>query len=321
MNIDSWHIVMKMTTPTGSVEPVKLPHSLHAFNKVSESDELHEVGCQTFRGGFWNYFSIGMDAQVSYEFHRQRQENPEKFKSQLINQGTYAKIGITQGWFLANATDRSSKSINKLATIEIQTKNDHVWRKLKISKSVRSIVMLNLPSFSGGLNPWGNPNHSIYKKRDFTPAFVDDGLIELVGFRNGWHGLALLVPEGHGTRLAQAHKVRMTFHKGSAKEAYMRMDGEPWLQPLPEDGSETKIVITRLRQAVMLTTGNCIAASASHEPGNVMESGQGSLCNIFGESTSPDHLEPIDSDSGDSSSEDSEARRKFGAADTFKVDS
>ena len=36
-----------------------------------------------------------------------------------------------------------------------------------------------------------------------THPFVDDGLIEVVGFRNAWHGLVLLTPNGHGTRLAQ----------------------------------------------------------------------------------------------------------------------
>ena len=36
-----------------------------------------------------------------------------------------------------------------------------------------------------------------------TPPYVDDGLIEVVGFRDAWHGLVLLAPNGHGTRLAQ----------------------------------------------------------------------------------------------------------------------
>lgn len=43
----------------------------------------------------------------------------------------------------------------------------------------------------------------IAQQRNLTPAYVNDGLIELVGFRDGWHGLALLTPNGHGTRLAQ----------------------------------------------------------------------------------------------------------------------
>lgn len=40
-------------------------------------------------------------------------------------------------------------------------------------------------------------------QRDLTPPYVDDGLIEIVGFRNAWHGLVLLAPNGHGTRLGQ----------------------------------------------------------------------------------------------------------------------
>lgn len=40
-------------------------------------------------------------------------------------------------------------------------------------------------------------------QRDLTPPFVDDGLLEIVGFRDAWHGLVLLAPKGHGTRLAQ----------------------------------------------------------------------------------------------------------------------
>lgn len=40
-------------------------------------------------------------------------------------------------------------------------------------------------------------------QRDLTPPYVDDGLIEVVGFRDAWHGLVLLAPNGHGTRLAQ----------------------------------------------------------------------------------------------------------------------
>ena len=40
-------------------------------------------------------------------------------------------------------------------------------------------------------------------QRDLTAPYVDDGLIEVVGFRDAWHGLVLLAPNGHGTRLAQ----------------------------------------------------------------------------------------------------------------------
>lgn len=49
-----------------------------------------------------------------------------------------------------------------------------------------------------------NVKHFLYfKQRDLTPPYVDDGLLEVVGFRDAWHGLILFTPGGHGTRLAQ----------------------------------------------------------------------------------------------------------------------
>lgn len=43
------------------------------------------------------------------------------------------------------------------------------------------------------------------------PAYVDDGLVEIVGFRNAWHGLTLLSSRGHGTRLAQVKYITFVF--------------------------------------------------------------------------------------------------------------
>ncbi|GFP89541.1 diacylglycerol kinase 5 [Phtheirospermum japonicum] len=204
MKIDSWHILMRMKAPkNGSCDPIpplELPHSLHAFHRVSSSDDLNVEGCVTFRGGFWNYFSMGMDAQVSYAFHSERKLHPEKFKNQLVNQGTYAKLGCSQGWFMAPLLHPSKRNIAQLCKVKIMKKHGD-WQDLNIPH--RSILCLNLPSFSGGLNPWGTPNSNKRRDRDLTPPFVDDGQLEIVGFRDAWHGLVLFAPKGHGRRLAQ----------------------------------------------------------------------------------------------------------------------
>ncbi|KAB5521520.1 hypothetical protein DKX38_025839 [Salix brachista] len=351
VKIDSWHIIMRMRIPKeGSFDPIaplELPHSLHAFHRVSHSDSLNKDGYHTFRGGFWNYFSMGMDAQISSAFHSERKLHPEKFKNQLANQSndickeqmlavlmitstmgaflsflfigrvvgsgfvvvietgelcrTYLKLGCTQGWFLASVFHPSSRNIAQLARVKIMKVGQSQWVNLDIPRSVRSIVCLNLPSFSGGLNPWGNPSHKKLLDRDLTPPYVDDGFFEVVGFRNAWHGLALLAPNGHGTRLAQAHRIRFEFCKGAADHTFMRIDGEPWKQPLHVDDDKVVVEISHRGQVTMLATPSCRSRSVRDPSTCYQEEGS-------------------DSDEEDeSSAEDWEERRKFGAAGTFKI--
>ncbi|XP_058073152.1 diacylglycerol kinase 1 [Magnolia sinica] len=306
MEIDSWHILMRMKAPTeGSCDPIaplELPHSLHAFHRVSSTDSLNKEGYHTFRGGFWNYFSMGMDAQVSYAFHSERKLHPERFKNQLVNQSTYAMLGCTQGWFCASLFHPSSRNIAQLAKVKIMKRQGH-WEDLQLHRSIRSIVCLNLPSFSGGLNPWGTPNQRKERDRDLTEPFVDDGLLEVVGFRDAWHGLVLLAPRGHGTRLAQAHRIRFEFHKGAADHTFMRIDGEPWKQPLPVNDDTVVVEISHLGQVKMLATHDCRSQSVKNPKPR----------------PSTPHHDEEDEDSNEDSDEDSETRRKFGAADTFKL--
>jgi len=201
-----------------------------------------------------------MDSQVSYAFHRGRKLHPRRYSNQLMNQGSYAMIGCSQGWFCASLFHPSSRNIRKLAKVKIQNRQGR-WEELLIPNSIRSIVCLNLPSFSGGLNPWGTPSDKKSQERGLTPPYVDDGKLDIVGFRNGWHGFVLLAPHGHGTRLAQAHSVRFEFHQGATDHVYMRMDGEPWKQPLPKNDDTVIVEISHLGQVTMLVTDNCIAKS------------------------------------------------------------
>ncbi|KAJ1379396.1 NAD kinase/diacylglycerol kinase-like domain superfamily [Sesbania bispinosa] len=265
MKIDSWHIIMRMRAPKeGSCDPIaplELPHAMHAFHRVSSTDKLNMEGYHTYRGGFWNYFSM------------------------VFNHS----IGDAEMYFM---------NIAQLAKVKIMKKQGQ-WEDLHIPSRIRSIVCLNLPSFSGGLNPWGKPNKKKSTYRDLTLPYVDDGLFEVVGFRNAWHGLALLAPNGHGTRLAQASKIRFEFHKGAADCTFMRIDGEPWKQPLPQDDDTVIVEISHHGQVSMLATPLCRSQSM-HDPS----------------SPAVDNEEEDSSD--EESLENSEERRKFGAAETFK---
>ncbi|KAL5548048.1 hypothetical protein UlMin_003279 [Ulmus minor] len=305
MKIDSWHLIMRMKAPRdGSCEPIaplELPHSLHAFHRVSKTDELNMEGYHTYRGGFWNYFSMGMDAQVSYAFHSERKLHPEKFKNQFMNQSTYLKLGCTQGWFCASLVHPASRNIAQLTKVKIMKKPGQ-WEELLVPSCIRSIVCLNLPSFSGGLNPWGRPTGRKVRDRDLTSPYVDDGLLEIVGFRNAWHGLVLLSRNGHGTRLAQANRVLFEFRKGATNHTYMRIDGEPWKQPLPVDDETVTIEISHFGQVNMLARPSCRSQSV-YDPSSP---------------ASPREEDDDTNSNEEESSEDSEERSKFGAAKSFK---
>ncbi|GFQ08097.1 diacylglycerol kinase 5 [Phtheirospermum japonicum] len=158
-----------------------------------------------------------------------------------------------------------------------------------------------MPSFSGGLNPWGTPNSNKRRDRDLTPPFVDDGQLEIVGFRDAWHGLVLFAPKGHGRRLAQAHRVRFEFHKGAVEDTYMRIDGEPWKQPLPVDDETVVVEISHHGQVKMLATDNCRSKSVAES------------------SSSPIVCDVDERDSDNEEESVGEEWRKFGAADTFRI--
>lgn len=326
LHVDSWHVTMKMAVGKNpdELEPVKVPHSLHSFKRIVDST-ANEDGRITFRGGFWNYFSIGMDAEVAYAFHSERQNHPEKFKNQFTNQTQYAKLTCAQGWFCVPCFRPNSRNINQLAKIKIAKKGE-AWQELHVSRSVRSIVVLNLPSFSGGLNPWGTPSNHKSRDRGLTAPFVDDGLLEVVGFRDAWQGCCLFAPNGHGVRLAQTHRLRIEFHpKKENDHTYMRMDGEPWMQPLPDNPKPTVLEITQLGQSLVLATRKSIAKADSKSP-TLHPGDEVGVHNTDGEHWHEDRMRTgprrssSSSSSSDSSSDSdySEVKRKFGAAHTFK---
>ncbi len=75
---------------------------------------------------------------------------------------------------------------------------------------------------AGGRNLWGNTDSS---RKGFNTPSYNDGAIEVVGLRNGWHTGMVLGSHGslvHAKRLAQATAVRMELRVEPAPA-----DGQP----------------------------------------------------------------------------------------------
>uniref|UniRef100_A0A0A9HG19 Diacylglycerol kinase accessory domain-containing protein n=1 Tax=Arundo donax TaxID=35708 RepID=A0A0A9HG19_ARUDO len=97
-----------------------------------------------------------------------------------------------------------------------------------------------------------------------------------------------------------AHGIRFEFHKGAADHTFMRVDGEPWKQPLLKDDDAVVVEISHLGQVTMLANEPCRSRSVN-DPSSPSQAH---------DSHGDDNLEDEEWEDG---------KRKFGAADTFKI--
>ncbi|XP_020109170.1 diacylglycerol kinase 4-like [Ananas comosus] len=239
--LDSWDVTVSM--PAGEEADVELPHSLKplgmcAFDKDGyiEGDLPEKVSC--FNGVFYNYFSIGMDAQVAYGFHQLRDEKPFLAPSPLANKLIYAGYTCKQGWFFTPCiSDPSLRGLKNILQLSIKKIDSSDWEQIPVPSSVRAIVALNLHNYGSGRNPWGNLKPDYLEKRGFVEAQVDDGLLEIFGLKQGWHASLVMVELISAKHIAQAAAIRLEIRGGQWRDAYMQMDGEPWKQTMSRDYS------------------------------------------------------------------------------------
>ncbi|KAI9125477.1 hypothetical protein K1719_002895 [Acacia pycnantha] len=232
--LDSWRVSLSM--PDGSV--MKAPYSLKPAEESTLDEGLEVEGklpekVKCHEGVFYNYFSIGMDAQVAYGFHHLREVKPYLANGPIANKIIYSGYSCTQGWFFTPCTsDPSLRGLNNILRMHVKEVNCSDWKKVTIPSSVRAIVALNLHSYGSGRNPWGKPKPEYLEKRHFVEAHVDDGLLEIFGLKQGWHASFVMVELISAKHIAQTAAIRLELIGGEWKNAYMQMDGEPWKQPL-----------------------------------------------------------------------------------------
>ncbi|XP_019901508.2 diacylglycerol kinase theta isoform X3 [Esox lucius] len=153
-----------------------------------------------------NYFGLGIDAELSLDFHHAREEEPGKFNSRFHNKGVYLKAGL-----------------QKLS----HTRNLHRDLKLQVDKqdvelpSIEGLIFLNIPSWGSGADLWGSEGDSRFEK-----PRMDDGLLEVVGVTGVVHMGQVQSGMRSGIRLAQGNYVRIT----ATKPLPVQVDGEPWIQ-------------------------------------------------------------------------------------------
>ncbi|KQK01069.1 diacylglycerol kinase 3 isoform X1 [Brachypodium distachyon] len=257
VHLDSWQAVITM--PVGEIE--ELPHALKQveptdrleFSKENGSDLPEEASC--YKGTFYNYLSIGMDAQVLYGFHHLRDEKPYLAQGPVANKLIYAGYGCTQGWLCTPCTASPQlRGLKNILRLYIQRVNCSEWEQIQMPSSVRSLVVLNLYNYCSGRHPWGNLKPDYLEKRGFVEAHSDDGLIEIFGLKEGWHASLVMAELIKAKHIAQAAAIKIEMKGGEWDRAYVQMDGEPWKQPLIQDQS-TIVEINRVPYHSLMING------------------------------------------------------------------
>uniref|UniRef100_A0A0C9QX78 Diacylglycerol kinase n=1 Tax=Wollemia nobilis TaxID=56998 RepID=A0A0C9QX78_9CONI len=254
--LDSWQVVMI----TNDGDKLELPYALKPRQQTSiPQDETEDGTLSTsfvaYGGLFYNYFSIGMDAQIAYGFHHLRNKKPYLARGPISNKMIYSGYSCAQGWFCTPfSSNPRVRGINNILQLHIKKINCSDWEILRIPSSVRAVVVLNLHNYASGRNPWGHPSPKYLEKRGFVEAHPDDGLLEIFGLKEGWHTTFVMIELIKAKHLAQAAAIRMELRGGRRQRAYMQMDGEPWKHPLSQDYS-TMIEITKVPLPSLMISG------------------------------------------------------------------
>uniref|UniRef100_H3CAH6 Diacylglycerol kinase n=1 Tax=Tetraodon nigroviridis TaxID=99883 RepID=H3CAH6_TETNG len=156
-----------------------------------------------------NYFGLGIDAELSLDFHLAREDEPDKFTSRFHNKGVYVKVGLQKM--------SQSRSLHKELLLQVDQRDVPL-------PSIEGLIFLNIPSWGSGADLWGSEVDGHFRK-----PRMDDGLLEVVGVTGVVHMGQGQVQSGmrSGIRIAQGNYVRLTL----SKAVPVQVDGEPWVQP------------------------------------------------------------------------------------------
>ncbi|KAG0463146.1 hypothetical protein HPP92_021622 [Vanilla planifolia] len=253
-SLEELHLQNRIPIPPVGIIPLGTGNDLSrsfGWDGDFEGECPDKITC--FEGVFYNYFSIGMDAQVAHGFHHFREEKPEVAKGPIANKLIYTGYSCAQGWFFTPCmSDPSLRGLNNILRLSIKKINVSNWEHIRVPSSVRAIVALNLHSYGSGRNPWGSPKPEYLLKKGFVEAQSDDGLLEIFGLKQGWHASFVMVELISAKHIAQAAAIRLEIRGGQWSHAFMQMDGEPWKQRISSEYSSFVEIVRVPHQSLMI---------------------------------------------------------------------
>ncbi|KAL7288695.1 hypothetical protein TKK_0017420 [Trichogramma kaykai] len=177
----------------------------------------------------YNYLSVGVDAQVTLNFHLARQSRFYLFSHRIINKLLYLCFGTHQ------VVERDCKDLDQNIEVYLDEK------KIDLP-SIESIVVLNIPSWGAGVDLWNINSEDV----QIEHQSINDKKLEVCALYSSLHCAQLQVGLSQPIRLGQANRVKIILKKPCA----MQVDGEPWSQ------SPGTFNIEHVNQALMLKNRN-----------------------------------------------------------------
>lgn len=158
-----------------------------------------------------NYISLGVDALVTLNFHRKREQIPRFFASRYMNKLLYFTYGTM------DVLERACQNLNEKLSLECDGKPIAL-------PVIEGLVFLNIPSWGAGVDVWSlnSSGDDIYKEQR-----IDDGYFEVFALHSSFHIAQMQVGLSSPFRLCRAKSAKLTVHNGKVP---MQVDGEPWEQ-------------------------------------------------------------------------------------------
>lgn len=199
-----------LTSLFSALNPIATKKKLEKIKKTADDFIKSELPYKVLN----NYMSFGLDARIALEFHVGRENNPDNFDGQLYNKWYYLKKGTeimaTEDW--TNLADK----------VYVECNGEKITERLK-DKETAAVLFLNIPSYSGGKNPWKEaaPDELNNWGEKLHVQKPDDGIIEVIGFTV--IELKTLHVGIHGHRIAQCNSAKII----NFEPMPMQVDGEP----------------------------------------------------------------------------------------------
>jgi hypothetical protein len=206
-----------------------------------------------------NYLGVGVDAQISLNFHLTREASPHLFTSRLLNK---------YFWYVGSGGKEIL--LKRFSDFSQQVQLECDGRLVELPAGTEGIIILNIKSYGGGVDLWGDdtgggalgsgssgedllnssadllsePGSGLQSADEFLPASFNDGMLEVLCVASSFQLGAAQVGLARPQRLCQCRAARIVTRDIPLP---VQVDGEPFTIR-----SNATLSVTFLNQGTML---------------------------------------------------------------------